>query len=83
MRLIFTFPTLHKVLSAEKTLRTSQDEHLRCRPTPTPPGLSADICGMSLELMDPDYQDLALSSLARANLIPRGVHRLEVQAPLD
>jgi len=76
MRLIFTFPTLHQVLSAEKALRTSGNEHLRCRPTPTPPGLSADICGMSLELMHPDYRDLALSSLEKANLIPRGTHQL-------
>ncbi|MBS1992902.1 MAG: DUF3343 domain-containing protein [Cyanobacteria bacterium SZAS LIN-3] len=74
MRLIFTFPTLHKLLAAEKALRSSEDERLRCRPTPTPPALSADICGMSLELMQADYRDLALSSLEKAKLSPLGSH---------
>ena len=74
LRLIFTFPTLHKVLSAEKTLRTSGDERLRCRPTPTPAALSQDICGMSLELMSLDSRELALSFLEKANLAPRGTH---------
>jgi len=91
MRLIFTFPTLHKVLSAEKKLRVSGDERLRCRPTPTPPGLSNDICGMSLELISPENRDLALNFLEQANLAPRGVHSLvskntdpgATPAPLD
>ena len=77
MRLILTFPTLHKVLSAEKTLRTSGDERLRCRPTPTPPGLSHDICGMSLELMNPANRDLAELLLQQANMQPKGIYLLD------
>jgi hypothetical protein len=77
MRLIFTFPTLHKVLAAEKALRTSNDERLRCRPTPTPPGLSHDICGMSLELLNPENSPLAEQVLTEANLEPRGKHCLQ------
>jgi Protein of unknown function (DUF3343) len=77
MRLIFTFPTLHKVLSAEKTLRASADDRLRCRPTPTPPGLSHDICGMALEIMIPENRDAALNFLEQANLAPKGVHSMD------
>ena len=77
MRLLLTFATLHKVLAAEKSLRTSADEKLRCRPTPTPPGLSEDICGMSLELLDAGAADYAVGVLTRVNLAPRGVHKLD------
>jgi hypothetical protein len=77
MRLILTFPTLHQVLAAEKALRISKDERLRCRPTPTPPGLSHDICGMSLELISPENQDLAEAALKQANINPHGIHQLQ------
>ncbi|MBU6452646.1 MAG: DUF3343 domain-containing protein [Cyanobacteria bacterium REEB67] len=76
MRLLLTFATLHKVLAAEKTLRTTADEKLRCRPTPTPAALSQDICGMSLELLDPTASASAVQVLKQANLSPRGVHEL-------
>ncbi|MBX9770348.1 MAG: DUF3343 domain-containing protein, partial [Candidatus Obscuribacterales bacterium] len=52
-RLILTFPTMFDVLAADKLLRTK----FNCRPTPTPPGLSTSICGMSLELLNPEERD--------------------------
>ena len=77
MRLIFTFPTLHKVLAAEKLLRQSGDDRLKCRPTPTPPGLSPDICGMSLEVMDSNSKESAEQFLRQAANAPFGVHFLD------
>jgi hypothetical protein len=77
MRLIFTFSTLHQVLAAEKKLRASVAPKFTCRPTPTPPGLSADICGMSLELLDLVEQDAAGRVLAEAGLSPHGQHLID------
>ena len=76
MRLILTFPSLQQVLKAEKLLRTAESQ-FSCRTTPTPPGLSADICGMSLELLEPGLKDEIVDFLGRKDLIPMGVHSLE------
>lgn len=76
MRLLFTFPSLHQVLAAEKALRLSAQQHLRCRPTPTPPGLSQSICGMSVELLDVNAEKEALDFLAKQNINPSGSHLL-------
>lgn len=76
-RLIITFPTLHKVLAAEKALRTAAEMRFACRPTPTPPGLSADICGMSIELLDSAQKESALSYLQSVKLSPSGIHDVE------
>ena len=72
-RLILTFETLFQVLAADRALR----DKIRSRPTPTPPGLSASICGMSIELLDPDQKELALRSLSEASLKPSGVHQVD------
>ena len=72
-RLILTFPTLFQVLAADKVLQG----RFEFRPTPTPPGLSADICGMSIELLKFNQKDDAISYLAEANLEPMGVHVIE------
>lgn len=72
-RLILTFETLFLVLSADKHLRSQ----LRCRPTPTPPRLSASICGMSIELLEPDRLEVALAILHDAKNDPEGVHRID------
>jgi hypothetical protein len=71
-RLILTFPTLTQVLAADKMLR----DHVQCRPTPTPAGLSADICGVSIELLEQQQKQQALSILEEAQLKPSGIHEL-------
>lgn len=71
-RIILTFETLFKVLAADKALR----EHVSCRPTPTPAGLSTAVCGVSLELLDQSQRDQALKRLADNNLAPNGLHDL-------
>jgi hypothetical protein len=71
-RLILTFPTLFQVLAADKALRGQVD----CRPTPTPQGLSTDICSVSLELLAPDQLDQALKILAQHSLQPKGTHKV-------
>ena len=71
-RLILTFPTLPRVLAADKTLR----DRIDCRPTPTPSGLSADICSISLELLDQAQRQQALDILNAAALPPSGVHEI-------
>lgn len=76
MRTILTFSTLHRVLAAEKRLRDSDDTKTAVRPTPTPPGLSSAICGMSLEILEKDKQALVLDSLASGNLKPEGVYEV-------
>ncbi len=73
-RLILTFPTLHQVLAAERALRESGDSSLRCRPTPTPPGLSESICGMAIEIFAKDEQDKAIEFLRSQKLEPSGCH---------
>jgi hypothetical protein len=75
-RTILTFATLHRVLQAEKALRADTSRAFKCRPTPTPPGLSESICGMSIELMEPAQTELIVQFLHEHELAPSGVHRL-------
>lgn len=76
MRLILTFPSLHNLLAAEKALRLSGDAKLKCRSTPTPPGLGDEICGVSLEILDHENEADVLLFLAQNNLAPKQLHRL-------
>ncbi len=76
MRTILTFPTLHQVLAAEKSLRCSDATKSSVRPTPTPPGLSAAICGMALELLEKENRQAVLDCLAKAGLDPAGVYEV-------
>lgn len=78
MRTILTFPTLHQVLAAEKALRKADDTKNAVRPTPTPPGLSSAICGMSLEILQKDLQQQVLDCLTRNNLKPAGLYEIQV-----
>ena len=71
-RLILTFETMFQVLSADKLLR----EHVACRPTPTPAGLSTSICGVSIELLDQSEEQVALQILENQSSPPKGVHHL-------
>ncbi|MGH9551344.1 MAG: DUF3343 domain-containing protein [Terriglobales bacterium] len=75
-RLIITFETLHKVLAADKALRADPHHNFRCRTTPTPPGLSHSICGMSLELLEHEQASAIIQFLSDKNLAPEGVHEL-------
>lgn len=77
MRVIFTFPSLHLVLKAEKLLREADDRRLLARATATPPGLSSDICGMSIELLHPEHKVIATKYLEERELMPQGVHELQ------
>lgn len=77
LRIILTFANLSQVLKAEKALRHSGERKLACRATPTPPGLSQAICGMSLELLDPNSAETARSFLTGKNLNPEGIHQVE------
>lgn len=72
-RLILTFETMFQVLAADKLLRTE----FLCRPVPTPAGLSSDICGISLELLEPETREIALDRLNALNHIPKGVFCIE------
>lgn len=71
-RLILTFDSLFQVLAADKALR----ERVSCRPTPTPSGLSASICSVSLEILDRHEKNTALDILEQQHLRPRGVHEI-------
>jgi hypothetical protein len=71
-RLIITFSTLFKTLQAEKILRAQ----ISCRPTPTPPGLSSDICAVSVELLDQNKRGQALALLEKEGLTPSGIHEI-------
>ena len=71
-RLILTFETVFKVLSADKLLRS----RLACRPTPTPPGLTSSICGIALEITNHEEKDRALRLLEEAGNRPLGVHEV-------
>jgi len=73
-RLILTFSTLHQVLAAEKSLRSADQASFNVRPTPTPPGLGAAICGMSIEILDQDQKEKVLQFLRGKQLPPTGVH---------
>jgi len=71
--LILTFPTLFKVLAADKLLR----QQVSCRPTPTPQGLSSDICGVSVELLDRSQLTRALALLKADGNPPSGQHEVQ------
>jgi len=73
-RTILTFATLHRVLQAEKALRADGERVFKCRPTPTPPGLSESICGMSIELLEPAQTEQVVAFLQDQELAPSGVH---------
>lgn len=84
LRIILTFSSLQQVLKAEKQLRLTGDVRFACRATPTPPGLSADICGMSLELtyQDPDLSKPSASAdvvhfLNSKHLTPKGFYKID------
>jgi len=62
-RIILTLDTMFQVLRADKLLRERQ---FSCRVTPTPPGLSLSVCGMSIELLDPCQMQEALEELTNA-----------------
>lgn len=49
----------------------------KVRTTPTPPGLSASVCGMSLEIMRHEDLEAVLHRLESASSSPKGVHRLD------
>jgi hypothetical protein len=72
-RLIFTFETLFQVLSADRLLRGE----VKYRTTPTPPGLSTSICGVSIELLDSKQRPLTIELLKRNSLTPSGVHEVD------
>jgi hypothetical protein len=76
-RLILTFNTLHQVLSAEKALKTAPNRHFKIRPTPTPPGLSSSICGMSIELLQLEQKQSAIDFLSERNMPPKGIHLVD------
>lgn len=71
-RVILTFETLFQVLAADKFLRGQID----CRPTPTPPGLSTAVCGVSLEILNLQQRENAIKLLQEKSLSPNGIHEL-------
>lgn len=72
-RSILTFETVFKVLAAEKLLK----EKVSCRTVPTPTGFSSSICGISVEILNPQDTDTALALLDKARLKPDGVHSVQ------
>lgn len=76
-RLILTFPTLHKVLAAERALRTAKEAVFKIRPTPTPPGLCTSICGMSIEILDEDQRNQILEFLQSKSIETSGLFEVE------
>lgn len=73
-RIILTFTTLHQVLAAEKVLKTAPDALFRIRPTPTPPGLSTSICGMSIEILASEQKQPIIDYLKVKDMQPSGVY---------
>lgn len=71
-RLILTFETMFQVMSADQMLR----DKFQTRPTPTPPGLSRSICGVSLEILNHSDKEAILAKLSKRGLIPSGVHEV-------
>jgi hypothetical protein len=65
---------MFKVLAADKLLR--DQEQISCRPTPTPPGLSSDICGVCVELLDRSQLNKALELLEADGNPPSGRHEV-------
>lgn len=77
MRIIVTFETTHAVLAAEKALKAAKEKSFRFRPTPTPPGLTDAICGMSLEVLAADQKQDIVEFLSNCHLPPKGVHQID------
>ncbi len=71
-RLILTFETVFQVLAADKLLR----EKIKCRTVPTPSGLGTSICGISLELLQPEQEKEALRMLATDQFDFAGIHHI-------
>lgn len=76
-RLIVTFTTLHQVLAAEKALRSAKPIVFKVRPTPTPPGLSTSICGMSIEILQQDQKQPIVDFLNSNSMPPSGVFEVD------
>ncbi|HEY9777870.1 MAG TPA: DUF3343 domain-containing protein [Planktothrix sp.] len=76
-RLILTFETLHKVLSAERALRAERAHPFQYRPTPTPPGLSHSICGMSIEVLQLERKNEIVRFLEEHDNPPSGAHEVD------
>ncbi len=72
-RLIITFATLHQVLAAEKALRSAKPVVFKIRPTPTPPGLSTSICGMSIEILEEGQKQMIVDYLSANDMSPSGI----------
>jgi hypothetical protein len=77
MRLILTFETTHAVLAAEKALRAAKEKSFRFRPTPTPPGLTDSVCGMSLEILALEQRQQVVEFLSDCKLSPKGIFEIE------
>lgn len=76
MRIIITFETTHNVLAAEKALKSAREKNFRFRPTPTPPGLSESVCGMSLEILAHDQKQDIVDFLSHRQITPQGVFEI-------
>jgi hypothetical protein len=72
-RIIVTFSTLHQVLTAEKALRTAESAVFKIRPTPTPPGLSTSVCGMSIEILEEGQKQSIIDYLQSKSIQPTGL----------
>lgn len=77
MRIIMTFETTHKLLAAEKVLKSAPERAFRFRPTPTPPGLTDSVCGMSLEILSLDQKPDIIDFLSQHQIQPKAVHEIE------
>jgi len=77
MRIIITFETTHKVLAAEKALKSAKEKNFRFRPTPTPPGLTDSVCGMALEVLNKDQKEVIVDFLMSRQIAPQGVFEVE------
>ncbi len=77
MRLIITFKNLHQVLKSERVLKAFRGEAFDIRPTPTPPGLSTAVCGMSIEVLQLGQLENILTALRKFELEPDSVHEVD------
>ena len=77
MRIILTFETTHKVLAAEKALKSAKERNFRFRPTPTPPGLTESVCGMALEVLSTEQKQDIIDFLDSQRIAPKGVFEIE------
>jgi hypothetical protein len=77
MRIIITFETTHKLLAAEKALKSAKESNFRFRPTPTPPGLTESVCGMALEVLIAGQKQDIINFLDSQKIAPKGVFEIE------